>query len=119
MCYGYAIKAFISNMYDDNIPIGGGGVSALGFVWGLPHTKHRSESPLAGANRRYRVQLAVETDAGGPHPRWRPWYIAGAALDATWAQLDQTEAIHWADGAVSAVSRATSFFLIVMQICIV
>ena len=98
---------------------GGGVVSAPGFVWGLPHTKHRSESPLAGANRRYRVQLAVETDAGGPHPRWRPWYIAGAALDATWAQLDQTEAIHWADGAVSAVSRATSFFLIVMQICIV
>ena len=119
MCYGYDIKAFISNMYDNNILVGGGGVSAPGFVWGLPHTKHRSESPLAGANRRYRVQLAVETDAGGPHPRWRPWYIAGAALDATWAQLDQTEAIHWADGAVSAVSRATSFFLIVMQICIV
>ena len=82
--------ALISNMYDDNIPIGGGGVSAPGFVWGLPHTKHRSESPLAGVNRRYRVQLEVETDAGGPHPRWRSWYIAGAALDATWAQLDQT-----------------------------
>ena len=24
MCYGYAIKAFISNMYDDNILVGGG-----------------------------------------------------------------------------------------------
>ena len=24
MCYGYAIMAFISNMYDDNILIGGG-----------------------------------------------------------------------------------------------
>ena len=40
---------------------------APGFGRGSPHTKHRSESPLAGANRRYRVQLAVETDAGGPH----------------------------------------------------
>jgi hypothetical protein len=112
VCYGYDTKAFISNMYDDNILVGEGGVSAPGFVWGLPHTKHtcRFESPLAGANRRYRVQLEVEIDTGGPHPRWRPWYIAGAALDATWVQLDETEAIHWAEGAVSAVSRATWFF---------
>eukprot|EP01047_Picozoa_sp_COSAG01_P016200 COSAG01_NODE_824_length_13299_cov_22.451364_9_plen_64_part_00 len=26
MCYGYAIMAFISNMYDDSILVGGGGV---------------------------------------------------------------------------------------------
>ena len=28
MCYGYAIMAFISNMYDDNILVGGGCFSA-------------------------------------------------------------------------------------------
>jgi hypothetical protein len=35
VCYGYDTKAFTSNMYDDNILVGGGG-SAFGFVWGLP-----------------------------------------------------------------------------------
>ena len=67
MCYGYDIKAFISNMYDNNILVAGGGVSAPGFVWGLPHTKHRSEGPLAGAKVRYRVQKVVHAEFGGPH----------------------------------------------------
>ena len=34
MCYGYAIKAFISNMYDDNILVGGGGVFQRPVLYG-------------------------------------------------------------------------------------
>jgi hypothetical protein len=38
VCYGYAIKAFISNMYDDNILVGGGGcfsarVCTIEWLW--------------------------------------------------------------------------------------
>jgi hypothetical protein len=34
VCYGYAIKAFISNMYDDNILVGGGGCFSARFCMG-------------------------------------------------------------------------------------
>ena len=54
-------------MYDDNILVGGGGVLAPGFGRGSPHTKHRSEGPLAGAKVRYRVQKVVHAEFGGPH----------------------------------------------------
>ena len=67
MCYGYAIMAFISNMYDDSILVGGGCVLAPGFGRGSPHTKHRSESPLAGTKVRYTVQKVVQAEFGVPH----------------------------------------------------
>jgi hypothetical protein len=34
VCYGYATMAFISNMYDDNILVGGGGVFQRPVLYG-------------------------------------------------------------------------------------
>eukprot|EP01047_Picozoa_sp_COSAG01_P041268 COSAG01_NODE_3531_length_5963_cov_101.190655_6_plen_83_part_00 len=50
----------------------------------------------------------------------RPDQATAVALDASWVQLDRTEVIRWAEGAISAVSRATLIFLlIILQIFIV
>jgi hypothetical protein len=44
VCYGYAIKAFISNMYDDNILVGGGGCFSARFCMGTsPYKVYRSD----------------------------------------------------------------------------
>eukprot|EP01047_Picozoa_sp_COSAG01_P022531 COSAG01_NODE_1340_length_10648_cov_10.144089_10_plen_134_part_00 len=89
------------------------------FVWGSPHSEWGSEGALAGAKVRYMPQLKVEADVDAPQLGICCPTLHGAALDATWVQLDQTEAIRWAEGAISAVSRATLIFLLILQIFIV
>ena len=64
-------------------------------------------------------QLKVEVDVYAPQLDICCLTLHAAALDATWVQLDQTEAIRWAEGAISAVSRATLIFLLILQIFIV
>eukprot|EP01049_Picozoa_sp_SAG25_P010119 SAG25_NODE_1073_length_4113_cov_8.429746_2_plen_89_part_00 len=80
------------------------------FVWGNAHSEWGSEGALAGANIRYMPQLKVEVDVDAPQLGICCLTLHAAALDATWVQLDQTEAIHWAEVAISAVSRATMVF---------
>ena len=87
------------------------------FVWGSPHSEWGSEGALAGAKVRYMPQLKVEVDVDAPQLGICCLTLHGAALDATWVQLDQIEPIQWAEGAVSAISRATLVFLLVTQIC--
>jgi hypothetical protein len=44
VCYGYATMAFISNMYDDNILVGGGGCFSARFCMGTsPYKVYRSD----------------------------------------------------------------------------
>jgi hypothetical protein len=84
------------------------------FVWGNAHSEWGSEGALAGANIRYMPQLKVEVDVDAPQLGICCLTLHAASLDATWVQLDQTEAIHWAEVevAIYAVSRATMVFLI-------
>jgi hypothetical protein len=78
-----------------------------------------AEGALAGANIRYMPQLKVEVDVDAPQLGICCLTLHAASLDATWVQLDQTEAIHWAEAAISAVSRAILIFLLILQIFIV
>ena len=89
------------------------------FVWGNAHSEWGSEGALAGAKVRYMPQLKVEADVDAPQLGICCPTLHGAALDASWVQLDQTEVIRWAEGAISAVSRATLIFLLILQIFIV
>ena len=82
------------------------------FVWGNAHSEWGSEGALAGAKIRYMPQLKVEVDVYAPQLDICCLTLHGAALDATWVQLDQTEATRWAEAAISAVSRATMNFFI-------
>ena len=78
-----------------------------------------SDGSLASAKVRYMPQLKVEAAVDVPQRGICCSTLLGAALDATWVQLDQTKAIRWAEGAISAVSRATLIFLLILHIFIV
>jgi hypothetical protein len=71
----------------------------------MPMVGGGSEGALAGAKIRYMPQLKVEVDVDAPQLDICCLTLHGAALDATWVQLDQTEATRWAEGAIYAVSR--------------
>jgi hypothetical protein len=89
------------------------------FVWGNAHSGWGSEGALAGAKIRYMPQLKVEVDVDAPQLDICCLTLHGAALDATWVQLDQTEATRWAEAAIYAVSMATMNLLLILQISIV
>ena len=59
-------------------------------VWGNAHSEWGSEGALAGANIRYMPQLKVEVDVDAPQLGICCPTLHGAALDASWVQLDQT-----------------------------
>ena len=58
MCYGYAIKAFISNMYDDNILVGGGVFQRPVLYGDFPIQSIGLDDPLSGTGQSYIIAPA-------------------------------------------------------------